>query len=419
MTSANASMIDPSQMPARTTARSGSEPLNRLQYFNDYWSHVNEANRRCRGRVLDMGMGMPPPDLFKTSPLLIDKLHESIDAGDYSLYMPPAGTADCLTEIVEYENSLLPPKAASYKPENVMLAPGGIQAFSLVLTVLVVKDDQILVPTPSYFSLSALSELRAHTVAVPGDLRNNFQTPAFASALDGSERARLAWFCQPNNPTGLYLSNATLDEIIDLAREHDVYVVLDESCDNYRFGPRPSLAENITDPHVVRIRTFSKDPNFAGYRLGYLLAAEHILDRFKEIAPVIYGNPTVMATRAITTEFKIRNRKIADAEHERLAAANLQLMRQARDFLYDRLVGWSRVEEVILPEACYYMFVRLDFPQGSRVLFERLLSDELLNVVPGTVFGASERDAWIRICFARHTETLLDAFERMRRVVGT
>ncbi|HXM56151.1 MAG TPA: hypothetical protein VOB72_12235, partial [Candidatus Dormibacteraeota bacterium] len=121
MSSADASMIEPSHMAARATAQAGNEPLDRLRHFNDYWSHVNEANRRCGGRVLDMGMGMPPPDLFKTAPVLIDKLHESIDAGDYNLYVPPEGTADCLTEIVEYENSLLPPEAAPYGPENVML----------------------------------------------------------------------------------------------------------------------------------------------------------------------------------------------------------------------------------------------------------------------------------------------------------
>jgi aspartate/methionine/tyrosine aminotransferase len=418
MTSADAS-IEPSRMAARTTARSGSESLDRLQYFNDYWFHVNETNRHCGGRVLDMGMGMPPPDLFRTPPVLIDKLHESIEAGDYNLYVPPEGTADCLTEIVEYENSLLPREAAPYTAENVMLVPGGMQAFSLLLTVLVVKEDQILVPSPSYFSLSALSERRAGTVAVPGDAGHNFQAHAFAAALAGSDRARLAWFCQPNNPTGLYLPTPVLHEVIELAGERDVFVVLDESCDNFCFGPRPPLAENITDPHVIRIRTFSKDPNFAGYRLGYLLANAHVLDRCKELAPVIYGNPTVMATRAITTEFKIRNRKIADAEHARLAAANVERMRQARDLLHDCLAGWARVEEVVLPDACYYMFVRFDFAQGSRVLTRKLLSDELLNVVPGTVFGAAERDAWVRICFARSPETLLDAVERMRRVVGT
>lgn len=389
----------------------------RLQFFNEYWAGVNETNRRSGGRVLDLGMGMPPPELFETPRVLVERLHESIDAGDYHLYVPPEGAADCLAEIVEHENAALPAGARRYTLDNVMLVPGGIQAFALVLSELVAKDDQVLVPTPSYFSLSALSELRARTITVPGDLAHNFQAHEVRAAFTNAERARLVWFCQPNNPTGLYLPATTAQEVIDVAKQHDAYVVLDESCDNYRFGANPVLPGNITDPHVIRIRTFSKDPNFAGYRVGYFLGSAHILERFKTIAPIMYGNPTVMATRAITADFMIKNGKLVDADYARTTTDNLAAMTRARDFLYAQLKAWSRVEDVILPDACYYMFVQFDFAAGSRVLCHRLLADELLNVVPGTVFGVPERAAWVRICFARSLDTLSDAIGRIRRVI--
>jgi aspartate/methionine/tyrosine aminotransferase len=225
------------------------------------------------------------------------------------------------------------------------------------------------------------------------------------------------WFCQPNNPTGLYIPTDELSRVIELARRHDAYVVLDESCDNYRFISHYALPKNISDSHVIRIRTFSKDPNFAGYRLGYILASPVVLDRIKRIAPIHYGNPTVMATRAITTELRIRNRKLHDADHEQVTAENFQLMKQSRDFLHERLAAWDHVEEVILPEACYYMYARFRYPGGSQALFTRLVAEENLNVVPGGVFGAPDDQAWLRICFARTRDVLVDGLERLRRVV--
>lgn len=392
--------------------------MNRLDFFNEYWQHVNETQRRSGGRVLDLGMGMPSPKVFKTPLRILQKLHESIDEGDYNLYVPPEGEAECLDEIAEYENASLPAGARPYTREHIMLIPGGIQAFSLILTLLVNKEDRILVPTPSYFSLSALSELRGRTVTLPGNASYNFTSRELEAALVGGSQLRLMWFCQPNNPTGLYIQTEDQRELIEVGRRHQAHVVLDESCDNFRFNPVGQPPENITAPHVIRIRTFSKDPNFAGYRLGYLLADPGFLARLKEVAPILYGNPTVMATRAITTEFKIKNRKLSDTDYDQVSLENFKRMEQSRNYLYGRLKEWAKVQEVILPDACYYMFVRFDFAGGSRDLFKRFLAEELLNVVPGVVFGAPEAQAWARICFARPIEVLADGIARMMRVVN-
>jgi aminotransferase len=393
--------------------------MNRLDYFEEYWRNVNEMNRKSSGGVLNLGMGMPPPDVFTSPRLLVQKLHESIDYGDYNLYVPPEGDVECLWEIAEYENSQLPPGARRYDADSVMLVPGGIQAFSAILTALASADDPILTPVPSYFSLSAQSERHAPTVALPCDDELNFRADDLKLAIADVERLGLMWLCQPNNPTGRYIPRAELGQMIDVAVERGCPLVLDESCDNYRFGRYEGLPHNIGSERVIRIRTFSKDPNFAGYRLGYLLADPHILERLKHVVPMLYGNPTVMASRAVLAEFRMRNGKIQDdGDYQRTTQANFDRMKQSRDYLYTRLRGWDRVEEVIEPEACYYLYARFRFPGNSLDLCRRLLREEMLDVVPGSVFGVPADEASIRICFARTTDVLRDGLNRIARVVG-
>jgi aspartate/methionine/tyrosine aminotransferase len=394
--------------------------MNRLDHFQEYWRQVNQALRTSPGQVLDLGMGMPAPDVFPTPALLTDKLHEAIDAGDYNLYVPPEGDGACLAQIVEYENARLPVGARPYREENVMLVPGGIQGYSAIVSTLVAAGDQILTPVPSYFSLAARSELHTSTVTLPCDDEYNFRAGDLERVLAGADRVKLMWLCQPNNPTGRYIPVEELGRMIEVAAERDCHLVIDESCDNYRFAAPPGgNPRNITSPAVVRIRTFSKDPNLAGYRLGYLLADADVLDRLKAVVPVLYGNPTVMATRAIIADFRMRNGEIQDdGDYAKVNSENFTRMRESRDYLYNALTEWDRVAEVILPDACYYMFVRFHFAGTGPELFRGLLSEQLLNVVPGVVFGAPEDEAWVRICFARSIETLRDGLDRIRHVLA-
>jgi aminotransferase len=394
--------------------------MNRIDAFQEYWRQVNEVNSKSEGKVLNLGMGMPPTDVFRTPQLLTQKLNESIDAGDYNLYVPPEGSEECRLEIAEYENSLLPPGARPYSAESVMFVPGGIQAFSTILMALASADDPIPIPTPSYFSLTAQSEGHAPTVPLPCDDGYNFRGKDLNLALADVAHPGLMWLCQPNNPTGLYIPADELSEMIDITGERNSYLVIDESCDNYRFSQHGNhLPHNITSDVVIRIRTFSKNPNFAGYRLGYMLAEPQVLERLKRVVPMIYGNPTVMATRAVLAEFQIRNGKIKEAgDYEQLALENHALMRKSRDFLYSALRKSDYVAEVIKPEACYYLFARFHFPGTGMEFFHQLLHRQMLDVVPGAVFGAPANEAWVRICFARTTDVLQDGLDRIGRILS-
>jgi aspartate/methionine/tyrosine aminotransferase len=131
-------------------------------------------------------------------------------------------------------------KLDPYTADNVMLVPGGIQAFSLLTEALLKLSDEVLIPNPSYFSLAALTETR-YTHRIIEAKNFNFTASAYQHCF--TINTKLAWFCQPNNPTGTYIKTRDLQGIIKSASTSSAYVVLDESCDNYVFiePPYPAL----------------------------------------------------------------------------------------------------------------------------------------------------------------------------------
>lgn len=377
--------------------------MKRLDCFHDYWSRINNLSSEQKAVLMDFGMGMPDPRIFHTPKIILNQLTSSIISNDYNKYIPTEGNQDLLQEIVTLENCRLSENISKYNLENVMLVPGGIQAFSLLTEALLTTTDKIVVSNPSYFSLAALSEERYQVEVIEGEdlnFNSNQYKKKFSNAI------RLAWFCNPNNPTGLYIPSEDLTEIINAASVFATYIVLDESCDNFVYDKIYKLPLNISMPNVIRIRTFSKDPNLSGYRLGYILGSRKIITQLKRLAPVIYGNPNVMALRAVYAEICIKNEKLRDLDYSETCNRNKQLLKQSRDFLYERLNRHCRVQTVILPEACYYMFAKFDFKSGSLEFTRMLLEQELLDVVPGTVFGMQNSECWIRMCFARDIKFL-------------
>ena len=75
------------------------------------------------------------------------------------------------------------------------------------------------------------------------------------------------------------------------------------------------------------------------------------------------------------------------------------------------------MQRVVLPEACYYMFAKFECEFGSQEFTRILLEQQLLDVVPGTVFGAPNKECWVRMCFARDHRFLEQALDKIDAVL--
>jgi aspartate/methionine/tyrosine aminotransferase len=87
--------------------------MNRLSHFHAYWENINALSAEQKTYLMDFGMGMPTTTVFHSPEVILKKLHESIEKGEYNRYIPTEGGHELLAEIAEYESRKLPSETGS------------------------------------------------------------------------------------------------------------------------------------------------------------------------------------------------------------------------------------------------------------------------------------------------------------------
>lgn len=254
-------------------------------------------------------------------------------------------------------------------PERIV--PGhGIQ--SLIATVahaFLDPGDAVVVPTPTYglyAQVCAAAGARVERVPAPG-LRHDLAAVAAAARRTD---ARLAWICDPNNPTGAVVAQDEWEAFLDVLPGRCA-VVVDEAYVEYVHPGRRIRREDDVEAGrpVVLLRTFSKIFGLAGLRLGYAIAHES-LARFLDVVqePFNVNRAALAAGRA-----SLARSHLVDERRRENAAA--------RELLAERLrTGGSA------PAPSEANFVLADVGVDDVAVYERLLRRGLL-VRPGSEFG--------------------------------
>jgi histidinol-phosphate aminotransferase len=207
--------------------------------------------------------------------------------------------------------------------ENVVVGNGSSEVLLNVLQLLE-RPGEVLFPWPSfglYRSIATVLGMQPKTVPLTEGYE--IKPEAVLSAVTAETRAVV--ICNPNNPTGTYL---TLDTVRDFARElpEDVLLLLDEAYKEFVADPdyHGSHALALETPNVVVARTFSKAHGLAGFRVGYALAPREVADYAERVRFPFSVNlaAQVAATASMRARGKIAARaEFVMGERERLQEA--------------------------------------------------------------------------------------------------
>ena len=193
--------------------------------------------------------------------------------------------------------------------ENVLVGNGSSEVL-LNLLQLLTHPGEILFPWPSfglYVAIATILGFKARKV--PLTEQHEIKPEALLSAVSPETRAVI--LCNPNNPTGTYL---TLDEVRTFAEAlpESVFLILDEAYHEFvsdaAYGGSHTLT--LDHPNVVAVRTFSKAHGLAGLRVGYGLASERVADYAERVRFPFSVNlvAQVAATASMQARDKIRGR---------------------------------------------------------------------------------------------------------------
>ncbi|HWD03394.1 MAG TPA: pyridoxal phosphate-dependent aminotransferase [Amycolatopsis sp.] len=168
-------------------------------------------------------------------------------------------------------------------PERELLVTHGAQqGMSVVLRALLSPGDEVLVPAPTYFFDGMVRMAGARPVYVHSRAEDGWATDVDALAAATTPRTRAILLCNPNNPTGHTPSRAELSRILALAAEKELLVLSDESYARYvHSGPGYVPQQTLRNewPELVTVTSLSKNYAFTQWRVGYVHAPAHLLER--------------------------------------------------------------------------------------------------------------------------------------------
>jgi|GEM_PF-3652093 len=368
------------------------------QKFLSYWELLARNTI-----VANLGMGMAKPDFL--SEKLIAKSYFEKGHIYRPGYQHQAGKPSLRALLAKFQSEQT---ELVYSSDHIMLSAGALGGFSLVIDSLacLLKSFKFIEILPTFPSLSGKIRLIAEqyqaeivTVA-PADskdfvLKENEIVPHISENT-------IIYLTNPNNPTGKYIKPHVMQEIVNACEKTNSYLVIDECCD-ISFDTSYHWAKSS---HVIRIQSFSKQYLLAGYRIGYLIASTEWIDLFSSRFSFAGGNAPVVANDAI--EYFINEKSILPQIREVSKECVKKAIMQLESFPY--------VDHIIHPEACYYLFIKLKHTQGSWELFEHLVKKGI-DVVPGTLFGISENESWIRLCCARPSDELLQSLDILKNAL--
>lgn len=205
---------------------------------------------------------------------------------------PPPGIREALSqasidrypdpEATELEQSLA--SKLNTPRARLITGSGSTELIRLVTTAYFGPDDIVIIPRPTYSEYETDCHLAgAQVLNQPVSEETGFQlNVAEMMALIQKHRPKGIFLCNPNNPTGQYLSREEVGKILSVAPNS--LVVLDEAYIAFTENVWPSL--DLTDyGNVVILRSMTKDYALAGLRLGYAVANESIISVLKQVRP--------------------------------------------------------------------------------------------------------------------------------------
>lgn len=279
--------------------------INYDKFLNENITHIKPSGIRKLFAIAQemenvISLGVGEPDFL--TPLHIRRVGiETLQKGS-TRYTANAGIAELRAEIVNYYSRKYNIDYDS--STEVLVTVGGSEAIDIAIRTIVSSGDEVLVVEPSFVCYKPIIEM-SNGIAVPmvTTAENNFKLTADTIKASITPKTKAIVLPYPNNPTGAIMTKAELEEIAEVIRDNDLFVISDEIYSEltYNESGHTSIAslDGMKERCVV-INGFSKAYSMTGWRLGYALGPTPIIKQMTKLHQfAIMSAPTVSQYVAI------------------------------------------------------------------------------------------------------------------------
>ena len=367
---------------------------------------ISAAAKRLRAAGADVvSLGAGEPDFPTPEPIARAGI-AAIERGD-TRYTAAAGTPELRAAGARWLASL----GLRYTADEVMVCAGAKAALHMALDTIVEPGDRVLILAPHWVSYPALVALaNGVPVVVPAMPERGFvHDAATLAAAARAHRAKGLIVNYPNNPSGAVPSRAELEALVDVAAQHDLWIVSDEIYSALVYDG----AEHVS-PAAVRggrertvvVNGFTKSHTLTGWRTSFLAAPAKVVAAAERIQSQVLGNPCTVSQAALLAA-------CADPLPDEVAR-RVRAFDERRRYLVDAV---NRVPGLaaITPRGAFYVLIDVRRPCAARGIDDVAACAELLErhhlaLVPGSAFAIP---GFVRASYAAALPELEKAIERL------
>ncbi|MBT8133483.1 MAG: pyridoxal phosphate-dependent aminotransferase, partial [Gammaproteobacteria bacterium] len=269
--------------------------------------------------------------------------------------------------------------------------------------------DEIILTDPCFAShIQQITLFNGKPVYWPLDESNNWALDIERLPALINDKTQAIVIVSPSNPTGKIFSREELLRVGEIARQHDILIIIDDPYSDFVYDNRDkyfNLASvEALKEHIVYLYSFSKSYAMSGWRLSYMVMPAEL----KYQATKVHDATMICAPRISQLAGIIALSQPSD--HKQRFASILEKRRQ---LICQRLNNLPHVFSYQAPEGAYYVFPRIMCKHTSARDFSLdLLKQTRVTVTPGSAFGPSGENH-VRIAYCVDEDTINLAFDRL------
>jgi aspartate aminotransferase len=364
--------------------------------------------------ILNLSAGEPD---FDTPEFISEAAIHGIREGG-TRYTPAPGMPQLRKAVAEH----LSGRAGRELPwQGVVASTGAKQALFNAIFSLFGPGDEVLVLEPYWTTYPDLVTLaRAEPVAVAGSEERGYKVIPEDLDAAATHRTRGLILNSPSNPSGAVYGKDELASVARWARDRGIWLISDEIYRTIYYGPDGGCAPGILDLPIedlgrfVLIDGLSKSHAMTGWRFGFSYCEPDVAAKFTALQSQVTSNPSTPTQLAALEAY--RNAEASEAALHEMGTA----FRRRRDLVLGKLREHFPDIRLIEPEGAFYVYFRVDGFFDNEVTTatqwcSRLIEEAGVALVPGAAFG---EDRWARMSYAAADEVLVDAIERVARMVS-
>ena len=367
-------------------------------------SKIRELFNLAAGRSDVISLGIGQPDFSTPEPAIKGNVKALNDKITY--YAPTKGVPELLQQL-EYKLKSANNIEAHWK-ENIIVTNGGSQALNLTFASLFNPGDELIISSPnfiSYFYLGLFFDVRVIEV----ERKNDFSPDIEKIKKLITDKTKAILINSPNNPTGHSLNRKELQEIVEIVKNNDLYLISDEVYENYLYDgtnhTSPASLKGMLE-RTVTLNAMSKLYSATGFRLGYVAANKNIIDLMEK-----YHQYTAAGTNHAAQYGFIEALKMGSGFFDEILES----------FNTRRLLAYNRLKEmgfeVVKPKGAFYIMPQINqFGLTGAEFSKKIMENQAVAVVPGNIFG-SYSEYMLRMSYATKLEKLEEAMDRIEKFV--